>query len=137
MWAFKQQTFSTFKETSANLQDNFKKTLHMKKEHDYWVYIVTNWKKTVFYVGITNNLSRRITEHYNNRGNPKTFAGRYYCYNLLYYEWYQYVNNALTREKEIKNLLRSGKQTIIDEANPEWKFFNAFICGEWPPKQPE
>ena len=106
----------------------------MKTEHDYWVYILTNWKKTVLYVGITDNLSRRLVEHYNNRGRSGTFAGKYYCYNLVYYEWHQYVNNALTREKEIKKLLREKKIAIIEEANPEWKFFNAFICGEWPPK---
>ncbi len=105
----------------------------MKTEHDYWVYILTNWKKTVLYVGITNNLSRRLLEHYNNRGKPKTFTGKYYCYNLVYYEWHQYVNNALTREKEIKKLLREKKIALIEEANPEWKFFNAFICGGWPP----
>jgi len=107
----------------------------MKKEHNYWVYILTNWKKTVLYVGITNHLSHRLIEHYNNRGKPETFAGRYYCYNLIYYEWHQYINNALTREKEIKKLLREKKNAIIDEANPEWKFFNAFICGVWPPKE--
>ena len=106
----------------------------MKKEHDYWVYILTNWKKTVLYVGITDNLSRRLIEHYISRGKLETFAGKYYCYNLVYYEWYQYVNNALTREKEIKKLLREKKIAIIEGANPEWKFFNAFICGEWPPK---
>jgi putative endonuclease len=106
----------------------------MKTEHDYWVYILTNWKKTVLYVGITDNLSRRLVEHYNNRGRQESFAGKYYCYNLVYYEWHQYVNNALTREKEIKKLLREKKIAIIEESNPEWKFFNAFICGEWPPR---
>ena len=105
----------------------------MKKEHNYWVYILTNWKKTVLYIGVTNNLSKRIIEHYNNRGNPSTFAGKYFCYNLVYYEWYQYINNALAREKELKKLLREKKNAIIEEANPDWKFFNAFICGEWPP----
>lgn len=107
----------------------------MKKEHNYWVYILTNWKKTVLYVGVTNNLSHRLIEHYNNRGRPETFAGRNFCYNLIYYEWYQYINNALTREKEIKKLLREKKNAIIEDANPEWKFFNTFICGEWPPNE--
>ena len=107
----------------------------MKKEHSYWVYILTNLKKTVLYGGVTSHLRRRLIAHYNNRGKPETFAGRYYCYNLVYCEWYQYVNNALTREKEIKKLLRKSKNAIIEESNPEWKFFNAFICGEWPPKE--
>ena len=105
----------------------------MQKNYDFWVYILTNWKKTVLYVGMTNNLSRRLAEHYANRGKPGTFAGQYYCYNLVYYEWYQYVNDAILREKEIKKMLREHKESLIREVNPEWKFFNAFICGKWPP----
>lgn len=103
------------------------------KEYNFWVYIVTNWKKTVLYVGMTNHLSRRLVEHYQNRGQKETFAGRYYCYNLVYYEWHQYVLNAITREKEIKKMLREQKEALIAEVNPEWKFFNTFICGTWPP----
>ena len=109
----------------------------MKKDHNYWVYILANWKKSVLYVGVTSNLRWRIISHYHNRGNPKSFTGKYYCYNLVYYEWYSYVNNALIREKEIKKLLREKKNEIITEANPEWKFFKEFICGEWPPKEDE
>jgi len=105
----------------------------MDKEYNFWVYILTNWKKTVLYVGMTNDLSRRLMEHYNQRGNPDTFSGRYYCYNLVYTEWHQYVLNAIAREKEIKNMLRAGKVALIEEQNPDWKFFNAEICGQWPP----
>ena len=104
------------------------------KEHNYYVYILTNWKKTVLYVGVTNNLNRRLREHYANRGKPKSFTGKYYCYNLVYYEWHQYILNAIAREKELKYWLRAKKAVLISEANPEWKFFNAFVCGEWPPK---
>ena len=104
------------------------------KEHNFWVYMLTNWKKTVLYVGMTNHLSRRLVEHYQSRGKVGTFTGRYYCYNLVYYEWHQYVLNAISREKEIKKMLRENKEALITEVNPDWKFFNAFICGEWPPK---
>lgn len=106
----------------------------MGKEYSFWVYIVTNWKKTVLYVGMTNDLGRRLSEHYAKRGKPDTFAGRHFCYNLVYYEWHQYVLNAIAREKEIKKMLREQKETLIREFNPEGKFFNAFICGGWPPK---
>lgn len=108
----------------------------MNKKYNFWVYILTNWKKTVLYVGITNNLKLRLIQHYEQRGKPDTFAGRYFCYNLVYYEWNQYVRNAIAREKEIKKMLRSEKNALIEAANPEWKFFNAFICGEWPPRNP-
>ena len=106
---------------------------NLKKEYNFWVYILTNWKKSVLYVGMTNNLSLRLVQHYKNRGKPETFAGCYYCYNLVYYEWYQYVLNAIAREKEIKKMLREHKVALITAENPDWKFFNALICGEWPP----
>lgn len=106
----------------------------MEKEYNFWVYILTNWKKTVLYVGVTSDLKTRLTQHYANRGKPGTFAGRYYCYNLVYYEWYRYVQNAIIREKEIKKMLRVQKNALIEEVNADWKFFNAFICGEWPPR---
>lgn len=54
--------------------------------HNYFVYITTNPGKTVYYVGMTNDLERRLIEHRQNKGKPETFAGRYYCYNLIYYE---------------------------------------------------
>ena len=55
---------------------------------NYFVYITTNPKKTSLYTGFTNNLQRRMREHFLNRGKSKTFAGRYYCYNLVYFEEY-------------------------------------------------
>ena len=68
----------------------------------YYVYITTNSSKTTLYVGITNDIPSRILEHGLNAGNPETFAGKYHCFNLLYYEEFQYVNDAIAREKEIK-----------------------------------
>lgn len=106
---------------------------HEPQSYDFWVYILTNWKKTVLYVGVTNNLCRRLMEHYRNSGKKATFAGRYYCYNLVYYEWYQYADQAIVREKEIKKMLRQTKEALITESNPDWTFFNTFICGKWPP----
>ncbi|MEY3248349.1 MAG: hypothetical protein RL742_392 [Bacteroidota bacterium] len=108
----------------------------MGSEYTFWVYIVTNWKKTVLYVGITNDLNRRLAEHYANRGNQNTFAGRYYCNNLVYYEEHLYVETAIHREKEIKSLSRDKKEALIQSFNPEWKFLNTQICGAWPPKIP-
>ena len=67
--------------------------------HLYFSYILTNPERTVLYIGVTNNLEARLAEHYFNRGKPKTFTGKYYCYNLIYYEEFQYVNAAIAREK--------------------------------------
>ena len=58
----------------------------------FHVYITTSPNKTAYYVVLTNDLEYRIIEHYLNRGNAETFAGKYYCYNLVYYE---YVDTAL------------------------------------------
>ena len=102
--------------------------------HNYTVYIVTKPTKSVLYVGITNDLAQRLVEHYMERGKPSTFAGRYYCYNLLYYEDFQYVEDAIAREKEIKKWRRSKKEALINKFNPERKFLNNEIL-RWPPRE--
>ena len=68
-----------------------------------------------------------------NRGNSKTFAGKYYCYNLIYFEEFKYVCNAIAREKEIKGWRRDKKLQLIKTRNPDWVFLNAQVCGDWPP----
>ncbi|MDA8692741.1 GIY-YIG nuclease family protein [Saprospiraceae bacterium] len=99
--------------------------------YTFYVYILTNPKKTVLYVGFTNNLTRRLQEHHDNKGLKKTFAGRYYCHKLIYYEVYKYVLNAIAREKEIKKWSRMKKENLINEMNPGWKELNGqFYLGE-------
>lgn len=85
----------------------------------YSVYITTNPGRTTFYTGVTNDLERRMSEHHDNRGNKKTFAGRYFCYILIYYESYPYMNMAIEREDEIKNLSREKKKALIKSMNPK------------------
>jgi putative endonuclease len=75
----------------------------------YYVYITTNYKKTVLYTGVTNNLEQRIIEHYLDKGNEETFAGRYNAFYLLYYECTKYVNNAIAREKKLKGGVKRKK----------------------------
>lgn len=89
---------------------------------NYFVYITTNPRKTVLYTGVTNDLVIRLQQHYQNRGNPKTFAGKYYCYKLLYYERYPDVNQAIEREKEMKDLSREQKELLIHKVNPDKVF---------------
>lgn len=97
------------------------------KQHNYYVYITTNPNRTTLYTGVTNNLSLRLLEHYHQSGNPKTFAGRYYCYNLIYYEWYHDITDAIRREKQIKSWSRRKKEELIAVENPEWRFLNRDI----------
>ncbi|WP_046244737.1 GIY-YIG nuclease family protein [Hymenobacter terrenus] len=88
----------------------------------YYVYITTNPAKTVLYIGITNNLSNRMTQHYTQRGSTQTFAGRYFCYNLVHVEEYQDINAAIAREKELKGWTRAKKDVLIAIDNPERLF---------------
>ncbi len=101
----------------------------------YYVYILTNFTKTVLYTGVTNNLEQRIVEHYLSRGNSKTFTGKYHVFYLLFYESYDYINDAIAREKEIKGWRRSKKEELINSFNPEWKFLNEELSGKWPPDE--
>ena len=91
--------------------------------NDYYVYITTNPGKTVLYTGVTNDLKRRLFEHYQNRGKKTSFAGRYYCYKLVYFEQFSDINEAIAREKEIKGLNRKKKEKLIANKNPNWNFY--------------
>ena len=97
------------------------------KDHNYFVYITTNPRKFVLYVGVTNDLYTRMQQHFENRGNKGSFPGKYYCYNLVYFENHQYIDHAIEREKEIKGWKRERKIKLIAEFNPEWKFLNGEI----------
>ena len=88
--------------------------------HNYYVYITTNPHKTVLYTGLTNDLRRRIIEHFNSRGNKNLFAGKYYCYYLIYFEYFTDVRHTIRREKEIKNMTREKKNQLIEKGNPKW-----------------
>lgn len=99
----------------------------------YYVYILTNYKKTVLYTGMTNNLAQRIIEHYLQRGNPVTYTGKYHAFYVLYYESFRYINNIIAREKGIKGWSRNKKEELINAFNPDWKFLNEEIFGKWPP----
>ena len=91
--------------------------------HNYYVYIITNKTKTVLYVGLTNDLAIRLQQHIEHE-NPLSFTAKYKCHYLLYYEHYQYVNEAIAREKEIKGWSRGKKNALIEAENKEWKFLN-------------
>jgi putative endonuclease len=85
----------------------------------YFVYLLTNGRHTVLYTGITNSLERRIWQHKN-----KTFPGftkKYNCDQLVYFEEYDEVDQAIAREKQIKGWLRVKKNALIETTNPEWR----------------
>ena len=85
----------------------------------YCIYILNNKIKMVLYTGITNDLEQRIVKHYIDRIEKKTFSGKYNSHFLLFYECYQYVNDAIAREKEIKGWLGIKKNNLITNFNPD------------------
>ena len=92
---------------------------------NYFVYIVTNKSKTTLYVGVTNNIQRRTMQHYwDSIYFKKSFAGKYNCYYLLYYEAYNSPQDAINREKQIKKYRREKKDKLISDFNPSWDFLN-------------
>ena len=91
---------------------------------NYFVYITTNPRKSVLYVGFTNDLRTRMIQHYENRGKQGSFAGKYYCYNLIYFERFPYPVIGIEREKEIKLLTRKNKEALINKVNPTWRFYD-------------
>ncbi|MFD2719303.1 GIY-YIG nuclease family protein [Hymenobacter monticola] len=91
----------------------------------YYVYITTNPARTVLYIGVTNNLRQRLAQHFQNRGIPETFAGKYFCYNLIYAEQYADIDAAIAREKELKGWTRTKKEALITSTNPTREFLIA------------
>ncbi|MGZ5133865.1 MAG: GIY-YIG nuclease family protein [Flavitalea sp.] len=79
----------------------------------YSFYITTNSNRSVLYCGVTNNLEQRLMEHFLGKGTPDTFTGKYYCYWLVYFEHFIYINDAIAREKESKNGEEKKKRHLL------------------------
>lgn len=86
----------------------------------YYVYIMTNKYDKVLYVGVTNSLIRRVSEH-KSKIFPKSFTFRYNLTKLVYFEDYEDINEAIAREKQLKGWLRIKKIELIKTKNPEFK----------------
>ena len=84
-----------------------------------WVYVVTNKPHGVLYTGVTADLPARIEQH--RTGNGSKFAKRYNCSRLVYAEWHVRIEDAIAREKAIKEWPRLWKLRLIQEANPTWE----------------
>ncbi|MCX6786025.1 MAG: GIY-YIG nuclease family protein [Candidatus Komeilibacteria bacterium] len=88
----------------------------MKKE--YIVYLMMNNRNSVIYTGITNNLDKRVIEH-QQKINPQSFTAKYNVNKLVYYEMFNYVHDAINREKQIKGWRREKKLQLIRIINPK------------------
>lgn len=85
----------------------------------YYLYIIANFKNSVLYLGVTNNLKRRILEHKNGLNNG--FSKKYNCNKLIWFEEFSDIKFAIEKEKQMKKWKRIYKENLINEMNPEWK----------------
>ena len=90
-----------------------------RRPHRYFVYLLTNKRHTVLYTGVTNNLHQRVQQHKEKQ--MRGFTSRYNVDQLVYFEEYDRVNDAIAREKQIKAGSRQKKLDLINEFNPDWK----------------
>jgi putative endonuclease len=91
----------------------------MTSTNSYFVYLLTNWNNKVMYVGVTNDLERRLFEHKNKL--ISGFSEKYNLTKLVYFEETRDVYSAITREKEIKKWRREKKDQLINRVNPAWR----------------
>ena len=86
---------------------------------DYYIYILANKRNGTLYVGVTNNLERRMSEHQQNL--VEGFTKKYHVHHLIYYETTNNINAALQREKQLKKWNRNWKLELIEKSNPVWQ----------------
>jgi putative endonuclease len=84
----------------------------------YYVYILAS-KSRALYIGVTNDLERRLFEH--KQKLVKGFTSKYNVSRLAYYEVYENIRDAIAREKQIKSWRREKKVTLIESMNPQWR----------------
>ena len=84
----------------------------------YYVYILTNKDNRVMYIGVTNDLARRVGEHKSELVDG--FTKRYHVHNLVYFEEYSDVNEAIAREKQLKGWSREKKNALVASKNPDF-----------------
>jgi len=90
----------------------------VKNKKTYYIYITASVTR-VLYIGITNNLYRRILQHKKSTI-TKSFTHKYKVNRLVYYEEFEYINEAIEREKQLKKWRREKKVNLIESANPGW-----------------
>jgi putative endonuclease len=88
-------------------------------EHNYYVYIITNYTNTTLYIGVTNDLVKRIYQHKSEVVDG--FSKKYKLNKLVYFEQSSDITNAIQREKQLKNWHRTWKINLIKQNNPEFK----------------
>ena len=91
----------------------------MSRRHDYWVYMMSNKKRSTLYIGVTNNLLVRVGQH--RRGEIPGFTRDYHCRCLVYCSHFRDIRDAIAWEKQLKGWRRSKKDALVERDNPHWK----------------
>ncbi len=99
----------------------------MRRDYDFWVYLMTNKLDSVLYIGMTNDLARRVSEHQS--GDIPGFTADFRCHKLVFWEHYSYVHHAIAREKQLKSWSRKKKVALIESMNPRWFDLSEEILG--------
>ena len=92
----------------------------MLLKHGGFVYIITNKNNTVLYTGVTSELRARIDQH-KSKYYPNSFAAKYNCDKIVWYQQLDYIEDAIAREKQIKAGNRMKKEELIHKMNSEWR----------------
>ena len=87
---------------------------------NYYVYLLTNNTGTVLYIGMTNDLVRRMYEH-KHKLDPKSFTAQHNVHKLVYYECANNARAAIEREKQLKSWNRARKNKLVESRNPRWE----------------
>jgi putative endonuclease len=88
------------------------------RDRHYWVYVLASRIGGTLYIGVTNDLVRRVYEH--REGFVEGFTARYKVTRLVYYEQFDDAENAIRREKRLKKWNRAWKVRLIEQTNPDW-----------------
>lgn len=91
----------------------------MNNFYKYYIYIIASQRNGTLYIGVTNDLERRVYEHKTGLGSK--FTSKYSVYKLVYFETFQNINDAILREKRLKKWNRAWKIELIEEENKEWR----------------
>lgn len=91
----------------------------MSRRHDYWVYMVSNKTRSTLYIGVTNDLIVRVSQH--RRGEIPGFTQDYHCTYLVYCSHFRDIRDAIAWEKQLKDWRRSQKNALVERDNPRWE----------------
>jgi putative endonuclease len=103
---------------------------HVAEPKAYWVYILVNQRNGTLYIGVTNDLLRRVSQH--RKGIVRGFTNNYGVKHLVYFEEFTDIRAAINRETRLKKWNRKWKLDLIESQNPEWKDLYEELIAPWP-----